>query len=285
MQVGSAKAGTIEVKGTVAAVKGNAIAVSGSSVDQTLLVNGIDLAGFSTVLAAGQPPLEVTRGGATFTLKVNSVGNTVVVTPVLSVTDLELKRGKAAFNAGTIDYNSEIDVTPVTGAAASSSSGLLDQLAEVQVAKLSLTAPAIGGLAVSLPEPIVVKNPAAFSRPSPQSQGTEASVTGRLLVRGIPGPLLDLVNTVSGETPAHKIDGVYAIDEQFVAGSGGAIVAKGRADMNDLAIDGHANPEKAWRILSDVSVNSGGKLLDIQSFNIQATTTNALNMVVKGRVC
>ena len=283
MQVGTAKPGTIQSNGTIAAVKDNAIAMNGSSIDQTLLIQGIDLVGFSTVLSAGQAPLEVTRGGATFTLKLNSVGGKVVVTPAITLADLELKRGKASFTAGSIDYNSEIVLMPVTGSA-SASGGFLDQLAEVQIAKLSLTAPSIGGLTVSLPEPIVVKNPASFSRPSSQGQGAEASVTGRLLVRGIPGPLLTLVSTISGESPAHKVDGVYAIDEQFAAGSGGAIQAKGRADLNDLVVDGHANPEKAWRVLSDVSLNFGGKLVDIQTFNVQATATNAINMVVKGRL-
>lgn len=111
-----------------------------------------------------------------------------------------------------------------------------------------------------------------------------ASATGHLLVRGDIGRLMALDEAYSGQPAKRRYAGGVALDEQFSTDASGGILANGKADLTDLSADGQADPEKAFHLTHEMVLNSGAKTLDLRNFNVVATTTNALNLSLKGRL-
>lgn len=161
-------------------------------------------------------------------------------------------------------------------------------LSQLQVPQLDLDAPQLQST-VALVQPIVVNNPSGLSRLfSSSSAGpaapAAASVSGRILFRGNPGPIMALKDAWAGQRSEHQYGGGYAIDEQLASNPSGGITAVGRADLNDLTIDGQPYPEKALRLLSNVSLDRRADVLGLDSVSLLSTTTHALDVVLKGRV-
>jgi hypothetical protein len=96
--------------------------------------------------------------------------------------------------------------------------------------------------------------------------------------------VLALDEAVSGKPAKRHYDGALALKEQLSTDSAGNLVANGTGELTNLVADGQADPEKAFHLANDLSLNPDAKTLDLRSLNLVATTTNALNLVVKGKV-
>lgn len=160
-------------------------------------------------------------------------------------------------------------------------------LSQIEVPQLDVNAPELQST-VGLVQPIVVSNAAGLSqlfssRPSGAANTANASMSGRILFRGNPGPIMALKDAWSAQASEHQYGGGYAIDEQLATNPSGQITVVGRADLNDLTIDGQPYPEKALRVLSNLSLDLRNEVLGLDSVSLLSTTTNALNIVLKGR--
>jgi hypothetical protein len=267
----------------VAAIPGPPIAAVGKK-----LTAGAIPPAPATSQPAEIPPMDITGGSAKVTVAAGSDGNKLTVTPAVTLADFTFKRGAVAYDAHTIDVKAEATILSATSGSQLSAS-LLEQIQEIQVPQLHVTAPGIGNADISLPKPIDIKNPAglaamfssASTKPSSASPGT---MTGELLIRGSLGQAMTFMNALSGQPDTRKLDAGYALDESFGTDPSGLVTVTGRSDLNDLTSEGTPDLEKAFRILNTVTLNSATKVLDIQNLNVQATTTNSLNLVMKGRI-
>ena len=235
------------------------------------------------------PPADITSGSATAIFDANNEGGKLHLVPNLTLSNLAVKRGQLAYDAGNINFTATADVTPAARSGRNSTPTMLEQIGELQMSQLHVSAPSIGGADVSLVEPVDINDPGGlaqlFSPPTGgASHATTASATGRVLLRGDPGPALALKDTLAGQPSTHQIGGGYAIDVKIATDPSGTILANSRADLNDLKVDGETYPEKAFRLLTDAALNGRTKVLDLRSLTLAATSTNSLSAVIKGRI-
>jgi hypothetical protein len=246
------------------------------------------------------PPMDITSGSAGLAFHAESSPEKFSVTQTGGVSNLGIKCGTESYDAGNINLDSLLEIltaaapaaqpiavastSPTTGPAAP---GLIDTITEIQVPKFSITAPNLGNLDMSLVEPIRVVHPGGLAdllSPKPGAAPSKSSLGARFLLRGNTGPLLTFVSALSGKKPEHQINAVYAMDEQLTADPTGAIVANGRADLNNLVYDGRTNPETGFRVASLLALRDGFKTLDLRNFEVLATTTNSLDLSIKGMI-
>ena len=96
--------------------------------------------------------------------------------------------------------------------------------------------------------------------------------------------LLALDEAFSGQPTKRHYDGAIALAEQLSTDASGNLLAKGTGDLTNLMADGQAVPEKAFHLANELSLNPGARTLDLRSVNLVATTTNALNVTLKGKI-
>lgn len=96
--------------------------------------------------------------------------------------------------------------------------------------------------------------------------------------------LMALNQAFSGKKAERHYDGGLTLAEQLSTDPSGNLLAKGTGELTNLVADGQADPEKAFRLANDVALNPDARTLDLHNVNIVATTTNALNVTLKGKV-
>lgn len=236
---------------------------------------------------AEPPPADLTNGSATLTLKIDNDGHQLDLRPGAKITDLAFKRGDVAYTAGNIDLATRMLAIPAQPAAGAPAPSGLDQIQQLTVSELTLNAPTLKTTA-SLAQPIEIKEPGglaqAFSKPAAGVKPRASAVNGRLKAEADLGALMALNDAMAGKKSAQQMAGGLALDEQFTTGAGGAIGTRGQADLTNLAVDGKADPETAFRVLNDVALDTAAKLLDLRSVQVVATTTHALDLTLKGKV-
>jgi hypothetical protein len=233
------------------------------------------------------PPASITSGGATLSLNITDAGQTITMTPAMTVTDLGFKKGEVSYNAGTIELKAQAMIMPASAAGASGS--MLDEIQELQVSQFHLTAPSVGNADLSLASPIEIKDVGGlmqllFPKPGAPARPTAASMNGHIVLHGQVEPLLTLNDALAGQAVTQHIGGTYLVDEQMATDAAGVISATGRGEWNDPTIDGQPDAEHAFRMLSELALDGRNKALDIRNLTIAATSTNSLSAVLKGRL-
>lgn len=273
---------TVALRTTAGPVPGSEMAQAGRAPAPGALAAG---SAAPTSQPAELPPADITSGSAVLTLDGGYEAGKLHLVPGAVVSNFAFRRGAIARNVGNIDLKSDATITP---AQAGSNATVIEQIGQLQVAKLDVNAPQINS-SVSLVRPIVLNNPAdlmqLLTAASPGAQqGPPASMTGRILLRGDPDPILAIKDAWNGQTSEHRYGGGYAIDEQFTTEPSGQIAAVGRADLNDFTIDGQPYPEKALRVLSDLALNARQQTLGINNLSVLSTTTHGVDLQLKGRL-
>lgn len=98
------------------------------------------------------------------------------------------------------------------------------------------------------------------------------------------GKLLALDAAFSGKPSKRHYDGSFTLAEQLGTDATGNLVANGTGDLANLVADGQADPEKAFHLVHELALNPATRTLDVRNLNIVATTTNALNITLKGKL-
>ncbi|HEY2584916.1 MAG TPA: hypothetical protein VGI81_04020 [Tepidisphaeraceae bacterium] len=96
--------------------------------------------------------------------------------------------------------------------------------------------------------------------------------------------VMALNEAISGKKAERHYDGGFTLAEELSTDASGNLLAKGTGELTNLVADGQANPEKAFRLANDLALNPDAKTLDLRNINIAASTTDALNVTLKGKV-
>ncbi len=238
------------------------------------LLEAIAPAGLSASMDDDTPPLRFTGGSAAVnaTLKREGAMTNINVTDV-RISNLALARGEGAY---AFDKDIAIQLAAVvdtTGAAADASA--IERIREVRVTELSGQ---VGSLMeLSMPEPLVVSNPAD----RPRAKGR---ITGSGRIEPIASALEAMQGLAAGTGLPYRGRFVYT---QALDTNADTITLVGTVDAENFRVMQDGKPafrEGRIEIANDLSINPAEQVANIKALSIRMMESQALGLEMSGGV-
>lgn len=203
------------------------------------------------------PPLEVKRGSMTAQIGITRQGDLTLINLAPKANDVVLTRGAGSYAIKPVDLK-------VTLAAADS---------ELRISQLEGSA---GVAAVSLQEPVVIKNP-----------GGKLSVSGVVHVNGELADLSRLLDLLQARRSTQETYlGKFDLNQKLST-AGQAIALNGNLQIEDFRVRDEGREvfnEKLVKLVNDLNLDQEAKSIVFQNVSLEMPTSKALALKLTGRI-
>jgi len=314
VRIGTNAPGAVSASGSVGAVAANVLSIDSANVDETLKIDGIDLAIVSSFL--GKSDLLVNgRGQTTATIKLTN-GSAGSASLRSSLENVAIAQGPPAARKEILTPDS---ITAVIDAAfTNSASGRSIHLSQLQVSDsqklFSIAKSTNNEFAINLPSSgdpsgsgsidlsADVKRLSAIAQamgPAPTTQPMEitsgsANGTVQVSTEGAAlhvKPRMTIANLAARQGEKQYAVSSITLDSDATITSSASSnadhdihIAKNSLDIHDLVLDGNPCVEKLFHVGLEGAFQTSAGTLNLQNLTLAASDSKAISVVLKGRV-
>jgi hypothetical protein len=232
----------------------------------------------ATPAADAPAPTKLAGGSASIDVQVRREGARTFVTPLVNAKNVVLAKGPASTTLDAVDLKTSLSFVPVsppstapsTGPATQPAPSFMEQVRDLQVPDLSLSA---AGSTLTLSEPMVITDPSTM-KAAVRAQGDVGQLSALLVALG-------MIGDPAG--PKQPYTGKYDLEQRLAAGKDG-VAATGKLNFNDFVVAGSSFNEKAIRFANDATLDSARDALALRSVTLAMESTRALELKLAGNV-